>query len=98
MEILDKVYYMRVLVGVIAGVAAGIIIIPASDQGTDIAILILIGLIFYFISYYLSRRIGREIQKPQRRKLATNGLVPFIFILLMFMIFVYTWLHQDLAH
>lgn len=98
MEILDRVYYMRVLVGIIAGVAAGIIIIPASDQGTDIAILILIGLIFYFISYYLSKRIGRGIQKPQRRKLATNGVVPFIFILLMFMIFVYTWLHQDLAH
>jgi membrane protein insertase Oxa1/YidC/SpoIIIJ len=89
---------MRVLVGIIAGGAAGIIITSESDQGTDIAILILIGFIFYFISYYLSRRIGREIQKPQRRKLATNGLVPFIFILLMFMIFVYTWLHQDLAH
>ena len=76
---------------------AGLIITPGTDQGTTIGIIILIGLFFYLLSYGLSRKIGRTVQKTQRKKLATNGIFPFIFLLMMFMIFVYTGLHQGLA-
>jgi hypothetical protein len=81
---------MRAVLGVNGGIIA--------DQGTIIGIVILIGLFLYLISYGISKKIGRTVQKPQRRKLATNGIFPFIFLLLMFMIFIYTGLHQGLAH
>jgi hypothetical protein len=93
----DRIYYLRAVLGIIGGVMAGLIITPGTDQGTTIGIVILIGLFFYLLSYGLSRKIGLTVQKTQRKKLATNGIFPFIFLLLMFMIFVYTGLHQGLA-
>jgi hypothetical protein len=57
---------------------------------------ILIGLLFYIISYQVAKRMVKNIAKPQRRKLATNGIFPFIFMLIMFMIAVYTGLHQNM--
>jgi protein-S-isoprenylcysteine O-methyltransferase Ste14 len=93
----DRIYYMRAVLGVIGGIVAGLVIVPGTDQGTIIGIVILIGLFFYFISYGISKKIGRTVQKPQKRKLATNGIFPFIFLLLMFMIIIYTGLHQSLA-
>jgi membrane protein insertase Oxa1/YidC/SpoIIIJ len=97
LDLFDRVYYMRAVLGVIGGIVAGLVIIPGSDQGAVIGIIILIGLFFYLISYAISRKIGRTVQKAQRKKLATNGIFPFIFLLVMFMIFVYTGIHQSLA-
>ena len=97
MEVLDKVYYTRALLGIIAGVIAGLVIIPGTDQGAVMGIIILTAFVLYSLSYGIPRKIGQTIQKPQKRKLATDGIFPFIFLLLMFMILVYTWLHQDLA-
>ena len=98
LDMFDRIYFMRAVLGVIGGIVAGLVIIPGTDQWTIIGIVILIGLFFYLISYVISKKIGRTVQKPQRRKLATNGIFPFIFLLLMFMIFIYTGLHQSLAH
>jgi hypothetical protein len=97
LEVLDKVYYTRALLGVIAGVIAGLIIIPGTDQEEVMGIIILTAFVFYLLSYYISRRIGLTILKSHKRKLATDGIFPFIFLLLMFMILVYTVLHQELA-
>jgi protein-S-isoprenylcysteine O-methyltransferase Ste14 len=94
----DRIYYMRAALGVIGGVIAGFIIVPGTDQGTIIGIIILIGLFFYLLSYGISKKIGRRVHEQQRRKLATNGIFPFIFLLLMFMILTYTGLHQGLAN
>ena len=97
MEVLDKVYYTRALLGVIVGVIAGLVMIPGTDQGEVIGITILNAIVFYLLSYYISRRIGLSIRRSHKRKLATDGIFPFIFLLLMFMILVYTMLHQELA-
>ena len=97
MDVLDRVYYTRAILGVIAGVIAGLVIIPGTDQGEVMGIIILTALVFYLLSYYISRRISLTIQKSHNRKLATDGIFPFIFLLLMFMILVYTVLHQELA-
>ena len=94
----DRIYYMRAALGVIGGVIAGLVIVPGTDQGTIVGMVILIGLFFYLISYGISKKLGRTVQEQQKRKLATNGIFPFIFLLLMFMIFIYTGLHQGLAH
>ena len=93
MDVLDRVYYTRAILGVIAG----LVIIPGTDQGEVMGIIILTALVFYLLSYCISRRISLTIQKSNKRKLATDGIFPFIFLLLMFMILVYTVLHQELA-
>ena len=94
----DRIYYMRAALGVIGGVIAGLVIVPGTDQGTIVGMVILIGLFFYLISYGISKKLGRTVQEQQKRKLATNGIFPFIFLLLMFMIFIYTGLHQSHAN
>ena len=55
MEVLDKVYYTRVLLGVIAGVIAGLVIIPGTDQGEVTGIIILTAFVFYLLSYYIKK-------------------------------------------
>lgn len=55
MEVLDKVYYTRALLGVIAGVIAGLVIIPGTDQGEVIGITILNAIVFYLLSYYIKK-------------------------------------------
>ena len=87
---------MRAILGVIAGIITGFAIAPGTGQGLAVGIAILIGIILYIISYQIARRMASNTPKPQRRKLATNGIFPFIFMLLMFMIVVYTGLHGNI--
>ena len=94
LEPLDRVFYVRALLGLTAGIIAGFVISPGSNQNTASGIVILIGIIFYIISYGVAKNIAKNIPKSEQRKLATNGIFPFIFLLLMFMIIVYTGLHQ----
>jgi uncharacterized membrane protein len=68
LEPIDKIYYIRAILGIIAGVIIALSISPDTNQGT------IIGIIFI-----------------------TNGIFPFIFLLIMFMILAYTGLHQNLA-
>ena len=97
MEPLDRVFYMRAIVGLIAGVITGIVIAPGTDQNVACTTIIFIGIIFYILSYGVAKSIAKNIPQSMRKKLVTNGIFPFIFMLLMFMIIVYTGLHQKIA-
>lgn len=88
---------MRAILGLIAGIITGLAIAPGTDQNTAGGIVILIGIVFYIISYGVAKSIAKKIPQATRRKLVTNGIFPFIFMLLMFMIIVYTGLHQKIA-
>jgi uncharacterized membrane protein YjjP (DUF1212 family) len=95
LEIFERLYYMRALVGVAAGIVAGIVIPVEFDQFTSIGTAILVGIVFYFASLGIGSRIAKNVPKDKRKKVATEGIMPFIFLLLTFMIIVYTALHQS---
>ena len=95
---------MRALVGAVAGVIAAVVISsvvpfqePFDQSLTPFPYLIAlgIGIMFYFVSYGIARSIAKNVPKEKRRKIATEGIVPFMFLLLVFMIIVYTALHQS---
>lgn len=88
---------MRAICGLIAGIITGFMITPHTEQSSAIGTIVLIAIIFYLISYTLAKRIAQNIPKTEKRKLATNGIFPFIFLLMMFMIVIYTGLYQFLA-
>ena len=96
MDIFDRVYYMRALVGVVAGIVAGVVIQVEYDQNTSVGIAILIAIVFYFVSFAISKAMAKNVPKDKRRKVALDGIIPFIFLLLTFMIIVYTALHQSI--
>jgi uncharacterized membrane protein YjjP (DUF1212 family) len=95
LDIFERLYYMRALVGVAAGIVAGIVIPVDFDQYTSIGTAILIGMVFYFVSLGIGRRIAKNVPRDKRKKVATEGIMPFIFLLLIFMIMIYTALHQS---
>jgi divalent metal cation (Fe/Co/Zn/Cd) transporter len=97
LEPLDRVFYIRAILGLVAGVAVGLAVGPGIDQATAIGIALGISIVFYIISYAAAKRVSGNIPKKERRKVATNGIFPFIFLLLMFMIITYTILHQNIA-
>ena len=85
-----------------AGVAAGIVagfLIPFEPSGLNqymsVGIAFGIAIVTYIISVMVGRSVGRDVPKEKRRKIATEGIVPFMFLLLVFMIIVYTALHQS---
>ncbi|MFZ0514187.1 MAG: hypothetical protein WAM14_21455 [Candidatus Nitrosopolaris sp.] len=87
---------MRAILGLIAGIITGFAIAPGTGQSPAVGTAILIGIIFYITSYQVAKRMAKNTPKPERRKLATNGIFPFIFMLIMFMIVVYTGLHENM--
>jgi uncharacterized membrane protein len=97
LDSLDRVFYMRAILGLIAGIITGFIITPHTDQSTAVGTMLLIGIIFYIISYTIAKRIAKDTPKTEKRKLATDGIFPFIFLLMMSMIVVYTGLYQSMA-
>jgi Kef-type K+ transport system membrane component KefB len=88
---------MRAICGLIAGIIIGFMITPNTEQSNAIVTIIGVAIIFYLISYTLAKRTAQNIPKTEKRKLATNGIFPFIFLLMMFMIVIYTGLYQFLA-
>jgi hypothetical protein len=96
LDIFEKVYYTRAVLGVIAGVIAGLIIPVEFDQVAAVGTVMLLAIVFYFISYGVGKSIAKNVPKEKRRKVATDGIVPFIFMLFAFMIMVYTALHQSI--
>jgi protein-S-isoprenylcysteine O-methyltransferase Ste14 len=97
LEPLDRVFYIRAILGLVAGVAVGLAVGPGIDQATAIGIAFGISIVFYIISDAAAKKVSGNIPKKERRKVATNGIFPFIFLLLMFMIITYTMLHQNIA-
>lgn len=96
MDIFDRVYYMRAVAGIVAGIIAGFVIPVEFDQETSVGIALLIAIVFYFISFGVGKKMAKNVPKDKRKKIALDGIIPFIFLLLMFMIIVYTTLHQSI--
>lgn len=96
MDTFERVYYTRAIIGVAAGVVAGFVIPVDFDQSASVGAAVLIAFVFYFISLGIGKGIAKNVPKDKRRKVATEGIVPFIFLLLTFMIIVYTALHQSI--
>lgn len=91
---------MRAIVGAAAGVIAGFVIPfdclnPPVDQNTSIVIVVGIAIVSYIISVVVGKGIAKNVPKDKRKKVAMDGIIPFIFLLLVFMILVYTALHQS---
>jgi hypothetical protein len=84
------------MLGVIAGIIAGFVIPVQHDQTTSIGIALLLAIVFYFISLGIGKSIAKSVPKDKRKKIATEGIMPFIFMTIVFMIIVYTALHQSI--
>lgn len=81
LSILDKVYWMRVSLGVVAGTVANFLFHADYLDG------ILIGILFYLASYYIGRYLWFKSITPENlTKLYTQGLGSYI------MLFLFTWL------
>jgi len=96
LDTFERVYYMRVILGVAAGMVAGLVIPVELDQNTSVGIAVIIAFVFYFVSFGVGKSIARNVPKEKRKKIATEGIIPFIFLLLTFMIITYTALHQSI--
>ncbi len=96
MEQIDKIYYTRIIIGIIAGIIIGAVISPKATQTESIGITAVLAIIFYFISDIVAKKMGAT--DTMRKKVFSNGTIPFVFILLMFMIITFTGLHQSLAN
>lgn len=87
---------MRAILGIIAGITLGSIIAPGTTQETILGLVFVIGILFYIISYIAAKKIALN-EIIEKRKFITNGMFPYMFLLLLFMIMMYTGLHQSLA-
>ncbi|MGH9992549.1 MAG: hypothetical protein ACREAZ_07895, partial [Nitrososphaera sp.] len=96
LDMFDRVYYMRAILGVVAGIVAGYAIQAEFSQEESVGVAILIAIVFYIISVGVGKGIAKNVPKDKRRKVAMDGIVPFIFLLLTFMIIVYTALHVSI--
>lgn len=92
----DKIYYMRVALGIVGGTIAGFVIAPELDQGASVGIALGIAIALFGISIGVARSMSRGLSKELRKKAGYDGLVPFIFMNIVFMVLVYTALHQPL--
>ncbi|MGD1835417.1 MAG: hypothetical protein ACPKPY_11880 [Nitrososphaeraceae archaeon] len=97
MEVYEKIYYMRAIIGIIGGIVLGLVLVPGTDQGSVVMSIIMIGIIFYIISHWIAKQMMPNVPKDEKKKFMTNGIFPFIFLMLMFMILAFTILHQSLA-
>ena len=96
MDVFDRVYYMRAVIGAVAGIIAGFAIPVEFDQTTSVGIAVLIAIVFYFVSFGIGKSIAKNVPKDKKRKVALDGIIPFIFLLLTLMILVFTALHQSI--
>jgi hypothetical protein len=92
---LEKVYYMRIVLGIIAGTIAGFAIAPGTEQGTAVGMALGIAIAFFLISIVIGRTLAKGQPKEVQKKAGYDGIVPFIFMNLLSMVIVYTALHQS---
>ena len=96
MDVFERVYYTRAVHGIIAGIIAGLVIPIEHDQLTAVGIALLIAIVMYIISFAVGKKMAKSVPHDKRRKIATEGIVPFIFMTIVFMVLVYTGLHQSI--
>ncbi len=95
MDVQDKIYYLRLVIAAIAGSILGVIIQPKAGQSSVIEIVILLGIVFYGVSYVIAKRLVSGIPSIKQGKLISNGIFAYIFMLLTFMVIIYTAIHQS---
>jgi membrane protein insertase Oxa1/YidC/SpoIIIJ len=95
LQIEDKIYYLRIVFAIIAGSILGIIVKPNSDQSNTIGLTILIGIIFYAISQIVATRMAKSV--PKKKKVITIAIFGYMFMLLTFMILIYTVINQNIV-
>jgi hypothetical protein len=87
---------MRAIMGVFCGIVLGIIFSTLFNSpgavGGSAGIMIMLALLFYVISYVAAKKMGLRLKTEDRKKISTNGVFPFIFLLIMFTIVTYTGL------
>lgn len=85
---------MRAFLGVICGIILGyIFILNPAIVPSSVGIIFIVGLFFYIISYIVAKKIGLRLKTEDRKKISTNGIFPFMFLLIMFLIVTYTGLY-----
>ena len=95
LDVFERVYYTRAVHGIIAGIIAGLIIPVEHDQLTSVGIALLLAIVMYIISFAVGKKMAKSVPQDKRRKIATEGIVPFIFMTIVFIVLVYTGLHQS---
>lgn len=81
MDALDKVFWVRISLAVIAGFVAGALGFFSTNLNSINGIGI--GFLFYIISYIVVRALyGKSIPTTERKRLATNGIGGYIFMFL----------------
>jgi protein-S-isoprenylcysteine O-methyltransferase Ste14 len=85
---------LRTILAAIAGSILGIIVKPHAEQSSTIGITIVVGIIFYIVSYIIAKKIAGQVPKDKKNKLITNGIFAFIFMLLTFMVLIFTVINQ----
>ena len=89
---LDKLFWLRVGLAVIAGIAATFIFEPIEGEErrwSSIAFMIII----FIVSIVIGKAMNPQIPKSDRKKLVTTGIGSFIFIYLFLWILSYTIMH-----
>jgi hypothetical protein len=82
----DKIYWSRVILGMITGIAAAFI--SASDSYNGIVL----GLLIYLVSYYVIRLLWGKRFKPQEmQKVYTTGLGTYVMLYLFFWLLLFTF-------
>jgi hypothetical protein len=77
----DKLYWLRIGLGVLGGVAAYRVF------GVDYVNGLLVGVIFYLASYYLARYIWfRKLERQDVGKIYSTGIGGYI------LVFLFTWI------
>jgi hypothetical protein len=95
MTIIEKIYWMRLILGIVAAVAStgyAEAVRGISTGGGDISIFmngISIAIIVYVISYYIMKfKLASKVEKPQ--KIFTTGVGIYFLAWLVFWILFYT--------
>lgn len=85
MNLWDKIFLMRALLGITAGLLSGLLgfVTPSMEAYRGLAV----GLLLYLISYYVSKYIaGERVHGPEGRRVLTTGIGTYI------MLFLFTWI------
>ncbi len=80
----DKLFWLRVVMGLLTGLILGILTVLTGFSGSNG---VLFAVLMYIASYYIARfTVAAQIPPKEARKLLTTGLMSFL------MLFLFTWI------
>ena len=68
--------------------------VPSGVVENSVSIIIVVAIVFYIVSYVVAKKMGLRLKTEDRKKISTNGIFPFMFLIMMFLILTYTGLHS----